>query len=252
LCDLAFSCETMKILLRLLAVTFTIYIVTLNVQQVLTCDDHIDATHNDLFDTSSTFVDDTITHSHRHVRELYDGEVCGFESPSEDDIMDDASRMNEWRLREKSKSVIERIFRQYTIPIYFHVIQTSTTTGIVSDTRISDFVDYLNEAFTNSNVPFTFEFMGVTRTIRSDWGTCNDRTVEKDFKSTLKVGGADTLNVYICNPMYTAKGASITGYSTGPSQSSWTSIYDGVVINNDSGERRLNTLVHETVSFKFE
>ena len=183
---------------------------------------------------------------HRHLDDSHGGEFCAFELPPDDVITEDKKKMEVWRIHERSKSIFERTNRQYTIPVYFHIIQTTATTGMVSDTRIRDFFNNLNDSFSNSDVPFDFEYQGVTRTVRSDWDNCYDADIYEEFKPALKIGGGDTLNIYICPPMYNSKGASVTGYSTGPSSAQ--SIYDGVVINNDSGEARLNTLVHETVS----
>jgi hypothetical protein len=208
------------------------------------CDDHI-------FNNMPTdYRTNVAVKDQRHLDGSYDTEVCAFQpNLSEEEMKIDEMNMATWRIRERSKSVFERAIRMYTIPVYFHVIQTTQTTGIVSDTRIREFVDYLNESYSNSSVPFTFEYMAVTRTVRADWDKCNNASTAKELKTALKVGGSDTLNVYICNPMFTEKGASITGYSTGPESS--TSILDGIVINNESGDRRLNTLVHESVRTEY-
>lgn len=192
------------------------------------------------------FVSELNDRNHRHLDDVVEGEYCAFQMPSDDVLIQDQKDMEMWRIREKAKSLFFRVERRYTIPVYFHVIQTSTSTGMISDTRIRDFIYYLNDSFSNSDVPIDFEYMGVTRTVRSDWDNCYNSDIQGEFKPALKVGGGDTLNIYICNRMYNAKGASITGYSTGPMSAD--SIYDGVVINNDSGDARLNTLVHEVVS----
>jgi hypothetical protein len=223
------------ILRRLLVVGV---LLSLQVCRISTCD-----THNS--DRFRSEIDDSHD-DHRKLGDSVDGEYCAFQLPSDDIVMQDKEKMDVWRLRERSKSIFERTSRQYTIPVYFHVIQTSSTTGMVSDTRIRDFINYLNDSFSSSDVPFYFEYRGVTRTVRSDWDNCYKSDIQGEFKPALKIGGGDTLNIYICNKMYNANGASVTGYSTGPTSSK--SIYDGVVINNDSGEARLNTLVHETVS----
>ena len=209
---------------------------------ILACDDD----HDPQWDRTAIndFADDS---HHRHLDDsVDDGEYCAFQMPPDDVLIEDQKNMETWRIRERAKSLFFRVERRYTIPVYFHVIQTSSTNGLVSDTRIRDFLNFLNDSFSNSNVPFDFEYMGVTRTVRSDWTNCYDSDTQDEFKPALKVGGGDSLNIYICGKMYNAKGASVTGYSTGPMSSK--SIYDGVVINNDSGDARLNTLVHETVS----
>jgi hypothetical protein len=212
-------------------------------------DDHI-ITHNFTDRYMNTVDDDNRPDDHRHLDDIIsvveNGEYCAFQSPSDDVVLEDRKKMELWWMRERSKPIFERTVRLYIIPVYFHVIQTSSTTGMVSDTRIRDFINYLNDSYSNSDVPFYFEYKGVTRTVRSDWDNCYDADIQGEFKPALKVGGSDTLNIYICNKMYNPKGVSVTGYSTGPTSAN--SLFDGVVINNDSGEARLNTLVHETVS----
>jgi hypothetical protein len=222
----------------LLKLLLTVGVSLLRSNGISACDDH-----DPHWATTISELNDS---NHRHLDDPVDGEYCAFQIPSDDILKEDQKNMEMWRIRERAKSIFLRVERRYTIPIYFHVIQTSASTGIISDTRISDFVNYLNDSFSNSDVPFYFEYMRVTRTVRSDWDNCYDSDIRGEFKPALKVGGGDTLNIYICNKMYNEKGASITGYATGPMSAD--SIYDGVVINNDSGDARLNTLVHETVS----
>ena len=199
--------------------------------------------HDQQWARPSSELDDS---NHRQLDDAVDEEYCAFQMPSNDVLKQDQIDMEMWRIREQAKSIFLRVERRYTIPVYFHVIQTSTSTGMVSDARISEFINFLNDSFSNSDVPFYFEYMRVTRTVRSDWDNCYNSDIQDEFKPSLKVGVGDTLNIYICNKMYNPKGASITGYATGPMSAD--SIYDGVVINNDSGDARLNTLVHETVS----
>lgn len=204
-------------------------------------------THNQHSDNHPSMEFDDYDHRHRHLDDSVDGESCAFQLPSESVMLVDQQRMEVWKIRERASAIFfDRAARRYTIPVYFHVIQINSTTGQVSDTRIRDFMEYLNDSFTNSNVPFDFDYKGVTRTIRSDWGNCYDGDTRVEYTGALRRGGGDTLNIYICNRMYTAKGASVTGFATGPTSAN--SIDDGVTINNDTGEARLNTLVHETVS----
>ena len=219
---------------------------------VSTCDNHNNNNSNDAHNHNARFINEFNDNQYRH-RHLGDdddsndinGEYCAFQLPSDDIVIQDQKKMEDWRIRERSKSMLERTTRQYIIPVYFHVLQTSSTTGMISDTRIRSLINYLNDSFSNSNVPFYFEYFGVTRTVRAFWDNCYNTDIQGEFKRALKIGGGDMLNIYICNKMYNAKGASVTGYSSGPTSAN--SIYDGVVINNDGGEARLNTLVHETV-----
>jgi hypothetical protein len=175
-------------------------------------------------------------------------EKCGYVTPSTEEMEEDAINMRAWKVKQMKQNIFARSDQIFIIPVYFHVIQTSSSSGVVSDTRISEYISYLNSAYAGSLAPFVFVSNGVTRTIRSDWGKCNDYDTEIAMKKLLKVGGADTLNVYICNRMYTKKGASLTGFATRPYARSGTDPRDGVVIDNSSSTGRLNTLVHEVVS----
>jgi hypothetical protein len=174
-------------------------------------------------------------------------EVCGYVPPSMEEMEEDAINMKAWTVKQMTHNIFARSEQLYAIPVYFHVIQTSSSGGIVSDARIDEYISYLNNAYTGSSAPFSFVSNGVSRTIRSDWGKCNDYDTEISMKKLLKVGGADTLNVYICNNMYTSKGAPLTGFATRPYANSRTDPRDGVVIDNSSSTGRLNTLVHEVV-----
>jgi hypothetical protein len=172
---------------------------------------------------------------------------CGFQEPSAGQIAQDAANMKVWAKNRASKSLRAQS-QTYTIPTYFHILQPNATTGIVDDTRVSQHVAYLNDAFSKSSTPFVFQFMSTTRTINPSWAdSCADSNVELAFKTLLKVGGKESLNVYICNKIVNAKGTTIAGYSYLPYADSNNFVRDGVVLFRGTDDRRLNTLVHETV-----
>jgi hypothetical protein len=172
---------------------------------------------------------------------------CGFQEPSAGQIAQDAVNMKVWTKNRASKSLRAQS-QTYTIPTYFHILQPNATAGIVTDARVTQHVSYLNDAFSKSSTQFVFQLMNTTRTINPAWGdSCTDSNVELAFKTLLKVGGKESLNVYICNKMVNAKGTTIAGYSYYPSATSNSFIKDGVVILRGTDDRRLNTLVHETV-----
>jgi hypothetical protein len=211
------------------------------------CDNHVHRQH--------AIVDSQTEHradAELELRDLPENmvEECGFVTPSTEEIEEDSKNMNAWTAKQMTHSVFARSEQIITIPVYFHVIQTSSGSGTVTDARVSEYITYLNNAYKSSSVPFSFVFKGVTRTLRPDWGKCNDPDTEIAMKKALKVGGADTLNVYICNSMYTAKGAQLSGFAYPPYAGSGTDPKDGVVIDNNNSTGRLNTLVHEVVSDK--
>jgi hypothetical protein len=174
-------------------------------------------------------------------------EVCGFQEPSAKQIAVDVANMEAWMNDRASKS-LRAALKTYALPVYFHIIQPSATTGIVDDTRVAQHMTYLNNAFSKSNTPFVFQYINVTRTINPAWSEyVLGSNVETAYKTLLKVGGKDSLNVYIVNQVTNDNGAIVSGYAYLPDANSNTNVYDGVVLTRGTDDRRLNTLVHETV-----
>jgi pregnancy-associated plasma protein-A len=116
-----------------------------------------------------------------------------------------------------------------TIPVWFHVVR-SASSGNVTDQQINDQIDVLNDSFSGQtggvNTPFRFSLAGVTRTTNATWfNNCDSASSENAMKSALRVGGADTLNIYSCNP-----GGGLLGWATFPSSYNNNPTDDGVVI----------------------
>jgi hypothetical protein len=179
--------------------------------------------------------------THRHLQDT--GEECGFVEPTADELRADAFRTKFWSLRQSNAIEFD-----YSIPLYMHVIQPSITEDIVPDSNIQVYVNYLNNAFA-ANTPFRFNLVETTRTVNSVWSNdCRNSTNEKPYKTLLKRGGKETLNVYFCNLVPNGPGkAFLAGYAYLPSQN--VGVLDGVVIarTNPTDLRRPNTLVHEVV-----
>ena len=117
-----------------------------------------------------------------------------------------------------------------TVEVWIHVI-SSGSTGNVSTTVINNQIAELNQGYAggeSSPAPdtgFSFHLAGVTRTDNTNWYKAKGGA-EKAFKQALKVGGAETLNVY------TTSGGSYLGWSYLPSISTSSQAYlDGVVID---------------------
>ena len=117
-----------------------------------------------------------------------------------------------------------------TVPVWVHVIYSGST-GNVSSTVINNQINELNQGYAGgesgsaSNTGFSFQLAGVTRTNNTTWYKAKGGA-EKAFKQALKVGGAETLNVY------TTSGGSYLGWSYLPSISTSAQAYlDGVVID---------------------
>jgi hypothetical protein len=188
--------------------------------------------------------DDNDGMTHRHLHERADGNgkngECGFIPPTPEEAKRDEKRMRLWRLgRGSSASKFD-----YRIPTYVHVLLPSATEDIVPEANVATYMSYLNAAFASST-PFVFNLMDVTRTVNQNWSNnCNNGTIETAFKTMLRRGGKESLNIYICNKSY-------AGYSYSPSQNS--GIKDGVVLErtNPTDLRRPNTLVHEVVCTQY-
>jgi len=196
------------------------------------------------------------THYLRTARHLQDdgASECGMQDPAAHELAMDAERMrlhkvqNERTTRVGLDGISEIAYaRLYVIPVVFHIIQPNIYTGFISYNRVRRYVAYLNSAFAASKAPFLFELKDFTRTFNANWATqCGDSGYEAQYKKKLKQGGKETLNVYLCASI----GGSTTGFSYLPFQDSDSFVKDGVVLAERAvDDKRLNTLVHETVSF---
>ncbi|HJV70034.1 zinc metalloprotease [Ideonella sp.] len=113
-----------------------------------------------------------------------------------------------------------------TVPVWFHVINKGTgiANGDIPQSQIDDQVAVLNAAY--ANTPFQFVLSGIDRTTNATWYTMSPgSTAEKNAKTALRQGGADTLNLYSANP-----GGGLLGWATFPSDYTAKPKMDGVVI----------------------
>jgi hypothetical protein len=84
------------------------------------------------------------------------------------------------------------------VPVAFHVIHDGAQ-GYLSQAMIDDQMTVLNEGF--ASTPFRFELMLVDYTDNSAWFNMGyGSREERAAKQALRVGGAETLNVYTANP----------------------------------------------------
>jgi hypothetical protein len=110
-----------------------------------------------------------------------------------------------------------------TIPVYVHVIRSSTGAGDVSDARIAQQMTVLNNAFANTG--WSFNLVATTRTNNSTWYTCSGGACETQMKNALRQGSADDLNIYLNN-----MGGGLLGWATFPSSYQSQPKMDGVVV----------------------
>lgn len=124
-----------------------------------------------------------------------------------------------------------------TVGVYFHVVNKGKgiENGDVSNKMLRDQIDVLNAAYagvdpsspdTAANTPFRFEILGIDRTTNADWfNAAIDSQEEREMKTALHVGGADTLNFYVTNA-----GGVYLGWSTFPFEYAQDPLQDGVVV----------------------
>jgi hypothetical protein len=172
-------------------------------------------------------------------------EDCGFEEPTATELASDQFNMRLWSFQRSGNDVPIN----YTIPTYFHILQYNALDLLISDVNVQTYMNYLSTAFDRSQAPFRFSLLGITRTINATWSNdCRNSTYQIAYRSILKRGGKETLNIYVCNAIPLGpQGGSITGFATLPSSN--PGITDGVTIvrTTPTDLQRPNTLVHEVV-----
>jgi hypothetical protein len=141
------------------------------------------------------------------------------------------------RLSDEEQAEVERTIagrsalapsERATISVVFHVIMSSSGEGAVSDQRLLRQLDVLNRAY----APWGFDFvaLGKTESYNDDWYVATHGTpAERDMKSSLRYGEADTLNFYVNN-----MGAGLLGWATFPKDYRHASEMDGVVVLGES------------------
>jgi len=112
------------------------------------------------------------------------------------------------------------------IDVWVHVINNGpgVSDGNVPDAMIADQMSVLNGAYAPWG--WSFQLAGTTRTTNAAWYTAGPNSVEEaQMKAALRVGGADTLNLYTNN-----MGGGLLGWATFPSSYSSNPSDDGVVV----------------------
>jgi hypothetical protein len=121
-----------------------------------------------------------------------------------------------------------------TIPVYFHVVSTTTGTGNIPDSRLDAQIAAMNEHYSGldgpvyrgaaANMSFRFVRAGVTRTANDSWYNAGlGSAAEAQMKTALRVGTADDLN------FYTTGGGGYLGWATFPNEYATKPKMDGVI-----------------------
>ncbi len=116
-----------------------------------------------------------------------------------------------------------------TVSVWFHVITNTSGAGNVTDARIADQIQVLNDAYSGltggANTKFRFALAGVTRTANNIWFAAGyGSTAETAMKTALRVGNAATLNFYTNAPS-----TGELGWATFPSSYASQPLKDGIV-----------------------
>ncbi|MBC7911478.1 MAG: zinc metalloprotease [Pyrinomonadaceae bacterium] len=126
----------------------------------------------------------------------------------------------------------ERPGGSVTVSVYWHVINRGSgiSNGDIPQSQIDSQINVLNNAFSSAtggfNTPFRFVLAGVTRTTNSTWFTMGSgSSAEAQAKAALRVGGANTLNIYSASP-----GGGLLGWATFPWWYAGDPQDDGVVL----------------------
>jgi hypothetical protein len=114
-----------------------------------------------------------------------------------------------------------------TIPVYVHVIRSSSGAGDVTDSKINSQLNVLNNAY----APWGWQFSlaGTDRTNNDSWYTAQPGSAERAMKTALHRGSADDLNLYLNN-----MGGGLLGWATFPADYSRSPSMDGVVVLSES------------------
>jgi hypothetical protein len=138
----------------------------------------------------------------------------------------------DWRVTPEGASFATADAGSITIPVAFHVINEgpSIAEGNVPQWMIDAQIRVLNDAYGGktggSATPFAFELVSVDRTTNAEWYAMGyGSPAEREAKAALRVGGAETLNIYSAN-----LGNYLLGWATFPSAYAEHPDWDGVVI----------------------
>ncbi|HHO54501.1 MAG TPA: hypothetical protein ENK18_27425 [Deltaproteobacteria bacterium] len=118
------------------------------------------------------------------------------------------------------------------IPVAFHVLQTTGGVGFVSQADIDAQIAVLNDSYSGAtsgssiDTPFRFVLSSVDYTTNNSWARMSPgSSAEANAKSSLRVGGPDTLNLYTADI-----GGGLLGWATFPDSYAGNPSDDGVVV----------------------
>jgi hypothetical protein len=154
--------------------------------------------------------------------------ACATYSPTEAEVMALENQVGD------ADTTDQLISRDWSIPVAVHVITDSKGEGGVTDQMIADQIEVMNKAYAGLtggvNTKFSYELMSTERTANDAWFHVGYGTEdERAMKTALRVGGADTLNMYFADI-----GDGLLGWATFPSDYASDPKMDGVIILGQS------------------
>ncbi len=146
---------------------------------------------------------------------------CATADLSPDELLADQARM-------VARDGIVHKTASRDIPVYWHIIRSSSGAGGVTSQQIADSIAVLDAAYAGTS--FSFTLVATTTSNNDAWYTAGyGSTAEKEMKNALRQGGSNALNVYSNN-----MGGGLLGWATFPSSYSSNPKMDGVVILQSS------------------
>ncbi len=153
---------------------------------------------------------------------------CGTKHPDEETarLIDDANER--FKSNRRSQGAPEERTGTVNVNVYFHVITNTSGAGNVTDARIAQQIQVLNNAYSGStggsNTLYRFTLVSTDRTANNSWYTCTGGSCEQQMKAALHRGGAADLNFYTNN-----MGGGLLGWATFPWNYASAPTMDGVV-----------------------
>ncbi|MFC0532832.1 zinc metalloprotease [Phytohabitans kaempferiae] len=145
------------------------------------------------------------------------------------DQVQELQRLTEQALARRGLAGRPRTMATVTIPVIVHLISADATRegGNIPDSMVTAQIDVLNAAY-GAVTEFAFELVRIDRVVNPAWyPIIYQSAAEREMKAALRVGGMETLNIYVAD-----LSDSLLGWATYPQPALDAS--DGVVILGES------------------
>jgi hypothetical protein len=167
------------------------------------------------------------------------GGRCNSRTPSDLEVTESAHIVNEWKQRNPRH---RELTGTVTIDTYIHVIKNTSGDGATQQ-MVEDQIVVLNNSYWPD---FHFNVVVTTETVSDEWFPMKYKKAgETAMKTALRVGGPESLNIYIAHPTGFAWATFPIDYNDKPE-------LDGIIIKdqtlpggNQSPYNLGDTLTHE-------